>query len=89
MYSELEAARSMVWRAAWAVANDAEYDYKMSSASKLFAAEASMRVALSAAELFGGLAIMYQESAVNKCVRDCMSFCTPTARRTLTGCGSG
>jgi alkylation response protein AidB-like acyl-CoA dehydrogenase len=74
MYSELEAARSLIWRAAWAVEHDPHYDYKMSSAAKIFAAEASMRVALSATELFGGLAIMYRDSGINKCVRDCMSF---------------
>ena len=31
-------------------------------------------VALSAAETFGGLAIMYRDCGINKCVRDCMSF---------------
>jgi alkylation response protein AidB-like acyl-CoA dehydrogenase len=74
MYAELEAARSLVWRAAWAVENDPAYDYKLGSAAKLVAAETAMRTCLSAAELFGGLAIMYKDAAVNKCVRDCMSF---------------
>lgn len=74
MYSKLEAARSLVWRAAWAVENDPSYDYRLSSATKVVAAESSMSVALSAAELFGGLAVMYEEAGVNKCVRDCMSF---------------
>jgi alkylation response protein AidB-like acyl-CoA dehydrogenase len=74
MYSELEAARSLIWRAAWGVENDPAYDYKMGSAAKLVAADTSMRVALSAAELFGAQAVMYQECGVNKCVRDCMSF---------------
>jgi alkylation response protein AidB-like acyl-CoA dehydrogenase len=74
MYTELEAARSLVWRAAWAVENDPDYDYGLSSAAKVFAAEVSMRVALGAAELFGGLAVMYRDSPINKCVRDCMSF---------------
>ena len=74
MYAELEAARSLIWRAAWAVENDPAYDYRMGSAAKLVAAETAMRVALSAAELFGGLAIMYRDAGINKCVRDCMSF---------------
>jgi alkylation response protein AidB-like acyl-CoA dehydrogenase len=74
MFCELEAARSLIWRAAWAVEHDPGYDFKMGSAAKVFAAEVSMRVALSAAETFGGLAIMYRDSGVNKCVRDCMSF---------------
>jgi alkylation response protein AidB-like acyl-CoA dehydrogenase len=74
MYSDLEAARSLVWRAAWGVEHDPAYDYKMGSAAKLFAADTSMSVALSAAELFGALAVMHMESPINKCVRDCMSF---------------
>jgi alkylation response protein AidB-like acyl-CoA dehydrogenase len=74
MYAELEAARSLIWRAAWAVENDPAYDYRMGSAAKLVAADTAMRVALSAAELFGGLAVMYHAAAINKCVRDCMSF---------------
>jgi acyl-CoA dehydrogenase len=74
MYSELEAARSLIWRAAWGVEHDPAYDYKMGSAAKLVAADTAMRVALSAAELFGAQAVMYQECGVNKCVRDCMSF---------------
>lgn len=74
MYAELEAARSLIWRAAWAVENDPAYDYRMGSAAKLVASETAMRVALSAAELFGGLAIMYRDAGINKCVRDCMSF---------------
>jgi alkylation response protein AidB-like acyl-CoA dehydrogenase len=74
MYAELEAARSLIWRAAWAVDHDPEYDYRLGSAAKVVAAETSMRVALSAAELFGGLAVMYREAPINKCVRDCISF---------------
>lgn len=74
MYCELEAARSLVYRAAWAVEHDPDYDYKLSGAAKVFAAETSMRVALSAAETFGALAIMHTDCEVNKCVRDCMSF---------------
>ncbi len=74
MYCKLEAARSLIWRAAWAVEHDPGYDFKMGSAAKVFAAETAMEVALSAAETFGGLAIMYRDCAINKCVRDCMSF---------------
>jgi acyl-CoA dehydrogenase len=74
MYAELEAARSLVWRAAWAVENDPDYDYKLGGAAKIVAAEIAMRTCLSAAELFGGLAIMYRDAGVNKCLRDCMSF---------------
>jgi len=74
MYCRLEAARSLIWRAAWAVEHDPRYDFKMGGAAKVLAAETSMQVALSAAETFGGLAIMYRDCGINKCVRDCMSF---------------
>jgi alkylation response protein AidB-like acyl-CoA dehydrogenase len=74
MYTDLEAARSLIWRAAWAVENDPNYDYALGSAAKTFAAEAAVRVCLSAMEVHGGLAIMYKDSDVEKCLRDCVSF---------------
>jgi acyl-CoA dehydrogenase len=74
MFCELEAARSLIWRAAWAVENDPGYDYRLGSAAKVHAAEVAMRTCTSAAELFGGLAIMYRDCDVNKFIRDCMSF---------------
>jgi alkylation response protein AidB-like acyl-CoA dehydrogenase len=74
MYTELEAARSLIWRAAWAVENDPDYDYALGSAAKTFAAEAAVRVCLSAMEIHGGMAIMYKDSDVEKCLRDCVSF---------------
>jgi len=74
MYSELEAARSLIWRAAWAVEHDPRYDYRLGSAAKTFAAEVAVRVCLSAIEIHGGLAIMYRDSGVEKCMRDCLSF---------------
>jgi alkylation response protein AidB-like acyl-CoA dehydrogenase len=74
MYSELEAARSLIWRAAWAVEHDPAYDFRLGSAAKVFAADAAVRVCLSAVEIFGGLAIMYKDSPIEKCLRDCLSF---------------
>ena len=74
MYTDLEAARSLIWRAAWAVENDPAYDHAMGSAAKVFAAEAAVRVCLSAMEIHGGLAIMYRDTHVEKCLRDCVSF---------------
>lgn len=74
MYCELEAARSLIWRAAWAVEHDPAYDYRLGSAAKVQAAEVAVRTCLSAAELFGGLAVMYRECDVNKLLRDCLSF---------------
>ena len=74
MFCELEAARSLIWRAAWAVENDPGYDFRLGSAAKVNAAEVAMRTCLSAAELFGGLAVMYRDCEINKLVRDCTSF---------------
>lgn len=74
MYVDLEAARSLIWRAAWAVAHDPAYDFRLGSAAKVFAADAAVRVCLSAIEVFGGLAIMYRDAPVEKCLRDCLSF---------------
>jgi alkylation response protein AidB-like acyl-CoA dehydrogenase len=74
MYVELEAARSLIWRAAWAVENDAAYDFRLSSAAKLFASDVAVRVCLSAMEIHGGVSIMYRDSPVEKCLRDCLSF---------------
>ena len=74
MYCELEGARSLIWRAAWGVENDPDYDYRMGSAAKVHAAEVAMRTCVSAAEIFGGLSIMYRDCDVNKFLRDCMSF---------------
>jgi alkylation response protein AidB-like acyl-CoA dehydrogenase len=74
MYFELEATRSLIWRAAWAVSHDPDYDYRLGSAAKTFAAEAAVRVCTSAMELHGGLAIMRDDSMVEKCMRDCLSF---------------
>lgn len=74
MYTELEAARSLIWRAAWAVEHDEAYDYRLSSAAKLFAADTAVRICLSAMEIHGGISIMYRDSPVEKCLRDCLSF---------------
>lgn len=74
MYVELESARSLIWRAAWAVENDPDYDFRLGSAAKVHAAEVAMKTCVSAAEIFGGLAIMYRDCDVNKFLRDCLSF---------------
>ncbi|HLH68579.1 MAG TPA: acyl-CoA dehydrogenase family protein [Candidatus Dormibacteraeota bacterium] len=74
MHAQLEAARSLIWRAAWAVEHDPAYDYRLGSAAKLVAADTAVHVCLSAMEIHGGLAIMSREAGVEKCLRDCLSF---------------
>lgn len=74
MYAELEAARSLIWRVAWAVEHDPAYDFRLGSAAKVIAADAAARVCLSAVEIFGGLSIMVREAPIEKCLRDCLSI---------------
>ena len=74
MYCELEAARSLIWRAAWAVEHDPGYDHSLGTAAKVVAADTAMQVCLSAAEILGGRAIMIEESQMSKFLRDCLSF---------------
>ncbi len=74
MHAELEAARSLVWRAAVAVEHDPDYDFRLGAAAKLVAADVAVRVCESAVELHGGLGIMIEEAGVEKCLRDCLSF---------------
>jgi acyl-CoA dehydrogenase len=74
MYAQLEAARSLVWRAAWAVEHDPHYDHRLGTAAKVVASDAAMQTCLSAAEIHGGLAIMVGGSPVEKFLRDCLSF---------------
>ena len=74
MHFELEAARSLIWRAAWAVSHEPDYDHRLGSAAKTFAADTAVRVGLSAMEILGGAAIMYRDHHVEKYLRDCLSF---------------
>lgn len=74
MHAELEAARSLIWRAAVAVEHDGDYDFRLGAAAKLVAADVAVRVCESAVELHGGLGIMIEECGVEKCLRDCLSF---------------
>jgi alkylation response protein AidB-like acyl-CoA dehydrogenase len=74
MYAELEAARSLIWRAAWAVEHDPAYRHELGTAAKVVAADAAMHACLSAAEIHGALAIMRGASPMEKFIRDCLSF---------------
>ncbi|HEY8487410.1 MAG TPA: acyl-CoA dehydrogenase family protein [Limnochordales bacterium] len=73
MATLLEAARCLIYRAAWAVEHQQPYDYKLSSMAKTFAAEAAFQVARRACELLGGSAIM-MEYPLQKYLRDVLSF---------------
>jgi alkylation response protein AidB-like acyl-CoA dehydrogenase len=73
MATELEAARSLIWRAARAVTNSS-YDLRLGSMAKSFAADAAVHAGIEAMEIHGGLGIMIQEGGVDKYLRDALSF---------------
>ena len=73
MLAKLEAARSLVYRAAWLVENQEPYDRKWSGLAKTFSAEVAVQVAIEAMELQGGSGYML-DSPAQKYVRDCLSF---------------
>jgi len=68
-----EAARALIWKAAWAADHQEPYDAKLASMAKVFASEVAHRVTVQAAELFGGMGIM-AEAPVEKYVRDAFTF---------------
>jgi hypothetical protein len=72
MAAEVDGARMLLWRAATLKDQGARYTQEASMA-KVFASEAAHRVAVQAAELFGGMGIM-AEAPVEKYVRDALTF---------------
>ena len=70
MASMLEAARSLIWKAAWAVQYMRPYDQRLHSMAKWFAADVSVKVCSSALEIFGGSGIMYRNNPIQKYLRD-------------------
>jgi len=72
MAMELEAARLLVWKSAWAVDNG-EPDTMVSSFGKAYAADTAMKVATDAVQVFGGYGYM-SEYPVEKLMRDAKIF---------------
>jgi alkylation response protein AidB-like acyl-CoA dehydrogenase len=58
MLAEIEAARSLVWRAAWAADYAEPFDPKLGNVAKLFATEMAIRVATRALQVWGGYGVM-------------------------------
>ena len=73
MATRLEAARSLVWRAAREVVRPG-YDFRLGSMAKVFAADTAVGVALEAMEIHGGSAVMTRECGVDKFLRDALTF---------------
>ena len=75
----LEAARSLLWRTAWASdhpdahADGSLPDLPLQTISKIFVSETVQRVALDAAQIFGGIGVM-RELPMQKYVRDALIF---------------
>ena len=75
----LEAARSLLWRTAWASdhpdahADGSLPDLPLQTISKIFVSETVQRVALDAAQIFGGMGVM-RELPMQKYVRDALIF---------------
>ncbi|MFQ5895349.1 MAG: acyl-CoA dehydrogenase family protein [Nitrospinota bacterium] len=69
----LDAARSYVWRTAWKNEYEEPFEPHYSMLTKVFAAEAAVRVCTLAIEIWGGMGYM-KEAPVEKCLRDALSF---------------
>ena len=54
MQTEIEAARTLIWRAAWMIDNDASDALRVISMAKLFASETYVKVANAGMQIFGG-----------------------------------
>jgi acyl-CoA dehydrogenase len=72
MSMDYEAARLLVWQAAWIVEHGA-LNARLSATAKTFAADAAMKAAVDAVQIFGGYGYM-REYPVEKLMRDCKVF---------------
>lgn len=69
MATQVEAARSLVYRASHAVDSDAPDKTKLASMAKVFAADIAMEATVDAVQIFGGYGFM-KEYPVEKLMRD-------------------
>jgi len=72
MAMDYEAARLLVWQSAWVVEQGGS-DARLSAIAKTFAADAAMKAATEAVQVFGGYGYM-REYPVEKLMRDCKVF---------------
>jgi len=73
MNMEIEAARLLYWKAAWAADHDDHYDPKLHAMAKVFASETAQRVAVRALQIHGGYGAM-KDLPMEKYVRDAVGF---------------
>ncbi len=79
MAIKLEAARSLIWQAAWASDHQEAYSdgslppLPLQTIAKVYTSEAVQQVVLEAAQMFGGMGVM-RELPMQKYVRDALIF---------------
>lgn len=73
MYGEIEAARLLYWKAAWAADHAEHYDPKLHAMAKTICSETARKVAIQALELHGGYGSA-REFPVEKYARDILAF---------------
>ena len=73
MYSQLEMARTYVFRAAWAADHPEAFDPKMAAVPKLVASQIAFEVTRGSLEMFGGSGVM-RETGMEKLMRDATIF---------------
>ena len=70
---QLETARLLIWRAAWAADHSEKLDLRLPAMAKQYASEVAVDVCIKAMEIFGGAGIM-MELPMQKYVRDSLTF---------------
>ena len=73
MATEIEAARALIWKAAWAVERELPDRPALECMAKVYAGEVAVRTALAAVEIHGAYGIV-KDSYVEKLVRDAVSI---------------
>jgi alkylation response protein AidB-like acyl-CoA dehydrogenase len=76
MATEIELARTLIWRAAWAADHDHERARPLEDMAKLTASETAIRTATQAMQLFGARGAM-RDYPVEKLVRDAATIMLP------------
>ena len=72
MFTRLEAARTLLWRAAWSIDNGV-HDQKLARATKVLAVETLNYMATRAVEVWGGMGVM-KDAPVEKVYRDAIQL---------------
>ncbi len=72
MFTRLEAARTLLWRAAWSIDNGV-HDQKLARATKVLAVETLNYLATKAVEIWGGMGVM-KDAPVEKVYRDAIQL---------------